>query len=147
MAIRLPAGREGTAITLVEPTRQPIAVEKLPTVADLHARRLELTRAALRDSLLKDDLDAFRSVVGMLGGEFDLFEVALAAVKLAHETSGTPLEEEDLPEAELPLADDRRGRGNGELDDIIRRIRAAAFAGPALPGPPSPRPPGDDRSR
>ena len=46
------AGREGTAITLVEPrehrmlktiervTRQPITVEKLPTVADLRARRL-----------------------------------------------------------------------------------------------------------
>jgi ATP-dependent RNA helicase DeaD len=52
------AGREGTAITLVEPrehrmlktieraTRQPIAIEKLPTLADLRSRRLELTRAA-----------------------------------------------------------------------------------------------------
>ncbi|MGH3261917.1 MAG: DEAD/DEAH box helicase, partial [Trebonia sp.] len=54
------AGREGTAITLVEPrehralkaieraTGQPITVEKLPTVADLRARRLNLTRTALR---------------------------------------------------------------------------------------------------
>ena len=69
------AGREGTAITLVEPrehrmlktieraTGQPIAIEKLPTVADLRTRRLELTRAALRESLLKDDLDTFRVVV------------------------------------------------------------------------------------
>ena len=59
------AGREGIAITLVEPrehrmlktiervTRQPIAIEKLPTVADLRARRLELTRAALREILLE----------------------------------------------------------------------------------------------
>ena len=95
------AGREGIAITLVEPrehkmlktieraTGRPIATEKLPTVADLRSRRLELTRAALRESLLKDDLDTFRSVVEPLGEEFDLFEVALAAVKLAHETSGT----------------------------------------------------------
>jgi ATP-dependent RNA helicase DeaD len=116
------AGREGTAITLVEPrehktlkaieraTGQPVTVEKLPTVADLRARRLELTRVALRDSLLKDDLDAFRDVVGPLGAEFDLFEVALAAVKLAHETNGTPGEEEELPAVELPAADDRRGR-------------------------------------
>src|SRR6202012_5685553 len=69
------AGREGTAITLVEPrehnmlkaieraTRRPISLEKLPTVADLRARRLELMRDALREIVLKDDLDDFRSVV------------------------------------------------------------------------------------
>src|SRR5438552_5456045 len=116
------AGREGTAITLAEPrehrmlktieraTGQPIAVEKLPTVADLRTRRLELTRAALRESLLEDDLETFRAVVEPLGEEFDLFEVALAAVKLAHETSGTVGEEEELPEVELRSSDDRRGR-------------------------------------
>jgi ATP-dependent RNA helicase DeaD len=116
------AGREGTAITLAEPrehkmlkaiertTGHPITVEKLPTVADLRARRLERTRTALRDSLLKDDLDAFRDVVEPLGAEFDLFEVALAAVKLAHETRGTPGQDEELPAAELPPADDRPAR-------------------------------------
>jgi ATP-dependent RNA helicase DeaD len=117
------AGREGTAITLVEPrehrmlkaiersTGLPIRVEKLPTIADLRARRLELVRAALRESLLKDDdLDSFRAVVEPLGTEFDLFEVALAAVKLTHGTSGAPHEEEELPEAELPSTDDRNGR-------------------------------------
>ena len=63
------AGREGVAITLAEPrehrmlktiervTKQRITVEKVPTVADLRARRLELTRAgAARESLLEDDL-------------------------------------------------------------------------------------------
>src|SRR5487761_1688342 len=117
------AGREGTAITLVEPrehrmlktieraTKRPIAIEKLPTVAKLRARRLELMLAALRESLLKDDdLDAFRAAVEPLGAEFDLFEVALAAVRLAHEASGTPHEEEELPEAELSSTDDRNGR-------------------------------------
>ena len=42
--------------------------------------------------------------------------MALAAVKLAHEASGTPRDEEELPEVELP-SDDRRGgtarNGNG----------------------------------
>jgi ATP-dependent RNA helicase DeaD len=116
------AGREGTAITLVEPrehkalktieraTRQPITIEKLPTVADLRARRLELTRSVLRDSLLKDDLAAFRDVVEPLGAEFDLFEVALAAVKLAHETSGTAGGDEEFPAVDLPPADDRASR-------------------------------------
>ena len=118
------AGREGTAITLVEPrehrmlktiersTGQPIRTEKLPTIADLRARRLAVVRAALSESLLKDDdLDSFRAVVESLGAEFDLFEVALAAVKLAHGMSGAPHEEEELPEAELPSADDRRKAG------------------------------------
>jgi ATP-dependent RNA helicase DeaD len=116
------AGREGTAITLVEPrehkmlktieraTRQPITIEKLPTVADLRAKRLEMTGAALREILLKDDdLDGFQAVVEPLGAEFGIFQVALAAVRLAHEASGAPREEEEIPEVELPSADDRRG--------------------------------------
>jgi ATP-dependent RNA helicase DeaD len=115
------AGREGTAITLAEPrqhrliktieraTKQPITIEMLPTVANLRARRLELMRTALRESLLKDDdLNAFRSVVGPLDAEFDPYEVALAAVKLAHEASGTPREEEEIPAVEMPSADGRR---------------------------------------
>jgi ATP-dependent RNA helicase DeaD len=116
------AGREGTAITLTEPreqrmlkaiervTKRPITIEKLPTVAKLRARRLELLRTELRESLLKDDgdLDAYRAVVGPLGAEFDPFEVALAAVKLAHEAGGTPREEEEIPAVEMLSVDDRR---------------------------------------
>ncbi len=104
------AGREGVAITLAEPREHrqlktiekvagaPIAVEKVPTVADLRARRLELTRGALRESLLTDELDRFRVVVETLSDEFDLMEVALAAVKLAHEAAGGA----DDDDAEIP---------------------------------------------
>jgi ATP-dependent RNA helicase DeaD len=116
------AGREGIAITLAEPreqrmlkaieqlTKRPIAIEKLPTVAKLRAMRLELLRTEIRDSLLKDDgdLNAYRSVVGPLCAEFDPFDVALAAVKLAHEASGTPREDEEIPAVEMSPADDRR---------------------------------------
>jgi ATP-dependent RNA helicase DeaD len=131
------AGREGTAVTLVEvrehkmlktierATGQPITVSKLPTVADLRARRMELMCTALRDSLLKDDLDAFRAVVEPLGTEFDPFEVALAAVKLAHETGVTPGEDKEIPAVELPQADDRRGRRKAAGRDQ-RRGRSAA---------------------
>jgi ATP-dependent RNA helicase DeaD len=116
------AGREGTAITLAEPrehkmlkaiervTRRPIAIEKVPTVAGLRARRLERTRDVLRQMVLEDDLDAFRSVVGPLGNEFGIYEVALAAVKLALDATGTSRDEEELPEVELPSSDDRAGR-------------------------------------
>ena len=116
------AGREGTAITLAEPrernmlkaieraTGRPIAIEKLPTVADLRARRLELTRAALRQIVLEDDLDAFRAVVEPLGEEFGIYEVALAAVKLASDASGASRDEEELPEVDLAPPGDRGGR-------------------------------------
>nr|WP_237773939.1 DEAD/DEAH box helicase [Actinosynnema sp. ALI-1.44] len=104
------AGREGVALTLAEPrehrmlkaiervTKQPITVEKVPTVADLRARRLELTRAALQESLLTDDLDRFRVVVETLTDEFDIMDVALAAVKLAHESSGIVADDEEIPD-------------------------------------------------
>jgi ATP-dependent RNA helicase DeaD len=115
------AGRGGVAITLVQPrehrmlkaiervTKQPIVVEKLPTIADLRARQLELTRAALHESILEDDLERFRVVVEPLAEEFDLMDVALAAIKLAHEASGAAANEEEIPEAR-PVADDGRQR-------------------------------------
>jgi ATP-dependent RNA helicase DeaD len=116
------AGREGTAITLAEPREQkmlkaieratgrPIAVQKLPTVADLQARRLDLMRATLRQIVLEDDLDTFRAVVEPLGDEFGIYEVALAAVKLATDASGTPRDEEELPEVDLGVPEDRSRR-------------------------------------
>ncbi|MFI6226088.1 DEAD/DEAH box helicase [Micromonospora echinospora] len=106
------AGREGVAITLAEPrehrmlktiervTGQRIVIDKIPTVADLRTRRLELTQAALRESLLEDDLEPFRVIVESLSDEFDLMEVALAAVKLAHEAAGPGADdEEEIPQA------------------------------------------------
>jgi len=130
------AGREGVAITLAEPREQkmlkaieratgrPIAIEKLPTVADLRARRQELTRAALRQIVLEDDLDDFRAVIEPLGEEFGIYEVALAAVKLASDASRTPRDEEELPEVDLAPLDDR-GRRSKPADRGPRRGRPA----------------------
>ncbi len=109
------AGREGVAITLAEPrehrmlktiervTGQRITIDKIPTVADLRTRRLELTQAALRESLLEDDLEPFRVIVETLSDEFDLMEVALAAVKLAHEATlpGSDEAEEEIPQVSV----------------------------------------------
>jgi ATP-dependent RNA helicase DeaD len=116
------AGREGVAITLAEPRehrmlktieralKQRIPVEKVPTTSDLRARRLELTRAALEASIVEDDLEHFRVVVETLADEFDVMEVAMAAVKLAHEAGGAAAQEEEIPETS-PIADgDGRGR-------------------------------------
>jgi ATP-dependent RNA helicase DeaD len=122
------AGREGVAITLAEPrehrmlktiervTGQKIEIEKVPTVADLRARRLELTRAALHESLLEDALEPFRVVVETLTDDFDLMEVALAAVKLAHEATGAATaDEQEIPDASVapPRRDRDRDGGPG----------------------------------
>jgi ATP-dependent RNA helicase DeaD len=141
------AGRQGVAITLAEPrehrmlktiekvTKQRIAVEKVPTTADLRARRLELTRAALRESLLTDDLDRFRVVVETLSDEFDVMDVALAAVKLAHESSGVTTDDEDIPEvaeaATRTKQSGRRDRGpNGEVTRLYIGLGRSAGVRP-----------------
>jgi ATP-dependent RNA helicase DeaD len=104
------AGREGVAITLAEPrehrllcniehfTKQKISIEKVPTVADLRAKRLESTRASLREILVEGGLDSYRVAVESLAEEFDIMNVAMAAVKLAHTSSGqAQAEGEDIP--------------------------------------------------
>lgn len=108
------AGREGVAVTLAEPkehrqlrnieqlTKRKIEVAKVPTVSDLRARRLGLLGASLRETLLAGGLDPFRVVVESLADEFDPIEVALAAVKLAHEASGVDTEAEEIPVAPPP---------------------------------------------
>ncbi|MSO30374.1 MAG: DEAD/DEAH box helicase [Acidobacteria bacterium] len=105
------AGREGTAITLVEPrehrllraieqfTKQKIQVCPVPTVADLRARRLELTRASLREQILQGELDDVRILVQSLAEEFDIVDIAAAAVKLAHASVAG---EQDARDQEIP---------------------------------------------
>jgi ATP-dependent RNA helicase DeaD len=118
------AGRTGVAITLVEPRQQRLlrAIEQhtgtrltldtLPTVADLRARRLELTREAIEARLLDDaDLERFRGVLSSLADAADPMEVALAAVSLVHEQLAGSDDVEELPRIELH--DDRpRERGH-----------------------------------
>jgi ATP-dependent RNA helicase DeaD len=135
------AGREGVAITLAEPREHrmlktiervagaPIAIQTVPTVADLKARRLDLTRAALRESLLGDDLDRFRVVVETLSDEFDLMEVALAAVKLAHEAGGGVEDEQEIPQVGFRQDSDRGPArpGNGR-PERPRRVTGGTAA-------------------
>ncbi len=90
------AGREGVAITLAEPretrllrnierlTRQRIELATIPTLADLQARRLDMTKSALREMIIAGDLERYRDIVESLSSEFDIMEVALAAVKMVH---------------------------------------------------------------
>ena len=135
------AGREGVAITLAQPrehrmlktiervTKQPIAIEKIPTVADLRARRLELTRAGLEESLMEDSLDNFRVVVESLAEEYDVMDVAAAAVKLAHELSGATNDEEEIPDITPPPRDRDRGKPTSSRPTAASMTRLFIGAG------------------
>ncbi|MCW3040273.1 MAG: box helicase domain protein [Solirubrobacterales bacterium] len=149
------AGREGVAITLAEPrehrmlktiervTKQKITVEKIPTVADLHARRLDATRAALHEILVSDDLEQSRVVVDTLSDEFDLMQIALAAVKLAHDATGghESDEQDEIPDVQVrPDSGGSGGPGGGPKGKWEKR-------GPGGSGPGGPGGPGGGKKR
>jgi ATP-dependent RNA helicase DeaD len=124
------AGREGVAITLAEPrehwqlknierlTKQRIDVENVPTVADLRAKRLELTRASLEEALAEGGLERYRVVVESLAEDHDPMDVAAAAVRLLERASGAGEgDEPEIPAVAAPPAP--------------RRPASAARTGPA----------------
>jgi ATP-dependent RNA helicase DeaD len=120
------AGREGVAITLVEPrehrlmrniessTKQRVEITRLPTHHDVQAKRMSLTANAIREAIASGESDHYRVLVESLSDEHDLMEIAMAAVKLAHERGlGGGVRGEDAAPAgrgdEAP-----RGGGGGE---------------------------------
>jgi ATP-dependent RNA helicase DeaD len=90
-------GREGVAITLVDPreqrllrniesfTKQRIAVTPVPSAGDLRARGLDATRAMLRERLVAGTPDEMRGVVDALAQEFDLRDIAAVAIAMVEE--------------------------------------------------------------
>jgi ATP-dependent RNA helicase DeaD len=105
------AGREGIAITLADPrqrrllgnierlTKQVISVSRVPTVADLRTRQIELTVAAVRESLESEDLEACEGVLQALAGVDSDRNIALAAIKIVHAARGAIMDESEIPDA------------------------------------------------
>jgi ATP-dependent RNA helicase DeaD len=116
------AGRGGTAITLAEPrehrllraieafTRAKIEVATVPTVADLRARQLDLTRASLRERLLAGNTDHARVVVDALSTEFDIVDIAVAAVSMAHAAVAGDGDDKEIPAVAMAPAENRAGK-------------------------------------
>jgi ATP-dependent RNA helicase DeaD len=102
------AGRGGTAITLVQPrehrllqaiekvVKQRIEPARIPSVADVRARRIATLTAALRETLIENAYDAYRVAVQPLAEEYDALDIAAAAVKLAADAVHGD-EQEDMP--------------------------------------------------
>jgi len=131
------AGRGGTAITLAEPrehrllrvieqfTKAKIEVATLPTVADLRARQLDITRAALRERLVAGNLDYVRVVIESLSEEFDIVEIASAAVHLAHESTAGAGNDREIPVIDMSRKPEKRAldKSSGTVGDGRRPRR------------------------
>ena len=103
------AGREGAAITILDPreerllrsieqiTKAKVTVAPVPSVADLLAKRLERTRAAVQEAMRADDIGEFRGVAEAMAASSDPFTLAAAAMKLVFHAQGGDRVEEDIP--------------------------------------------------
>ncbi len=108
------AGREGVAITLVEPREHrllrdiertigaPLQIAGLPTVADVREHRMDMLRGTLRETLVSGGFDRYRAAVEPLTGEFDLVDIALAALSLADAEARGAEDVTELVPATLP---------------------------------------------
>ena len=122
------AGRGGTAITLVETrehrwlkslertSKAKIEIAQIPTVADLRAKQLDVTRASLREALLAGGHDGVRVVVESLAQEFDIVAIATTAVALLHAASAGGTDDHEIPTAPPPRFTDSRDRGPARPD-------------------------------
>jgi ATP-dependent RNA helicase DeaD len=94
------AGRAGVAITFAtareraglgqieRATRQKIAIAPIPTVKDLEASRIDVTRQQLREALARVDApECLRNLVSELAKEFSPTDVAIAALSLLSQPS------------------------------------------------------------
>ncbi|TFH16789.1 MAG: DEAD/DEAH box helicase [Acidimicrobiales bacterium] len=122
------AGREGVAITLAEPrerrglenierlTKQKFEIATVPTVSDLRAKQIEMTVNAVREALASVDLEDFDTVFNALSGEDSDRNIALAAIKLVHESRGATIDELEIPDASDRLRGGKHG-GDGKKFD------------------------------
>ncbi|MFN8476058.1 MAG: DEAD/DEAH box helicase [Anaerolineae bacterium] len=112
------AGRSGTAITFVTPRERRLLKDierltgatmrpvRLPTRADIAARRVEQLKASVRDRAQQGDLDPYLALVESLTDDMDLAEIAAAALSLAASSDGRKplLTEEEVREEEEAIA-------------------------------------------
>jgi ATP-dependent RNA helicase DeaD len=109
----------------------------VPTVAELRSKRLDVTRASIRELILAGDLDDVRVVVGTLAQEFDIVAIAAAAVKLAHAAeAGDDSDREIPPIPNVTAPGPRASRESGTRGpDDVRRPGGLAKSPPGGPIP------------
>jgi ATP-dependent RNA helicase DeaD len=112
------AGREGKAILFVTPRQlrmmreierysgQRIEAMKVPTKADVAARRIAIFKDSIRRVLQEDDLELYLGLVEELAEEgFEISEIAAAAARMARGDKPLDIAVEPEPET-VPQAED-----------------------------------------
>jgi ATP-dependent RNA helicase DeaD len=127
------AGRSGCAVTLVTPrerrllktiervTGAEIKRLRLPTIADVVARRRESFKETLRETLSGGGLEPYQIMAEQLGDEYSPTDLAAAAFKLLLDQS--LIETEDTLAAQEPSEEDRAAlaRRPGRFEDARPR--------------------------
>ena len=120
------AGRAGVAITLAEPrehrhlkviervTKSKFEIATVPTVADLRSRQLDLTQAALRERLLAGKSEHVRVVIDSLSQEFDIVDIATAAVHMAHVALAGEGNDREIPAIDMNKRPERAASAEGQ---------------------------------
>ncbi len=116
------AGRTGDAITLVSPRERfqlrqieryinaPILPARVPTVGDIAARRRELFKDRLRQTLAEGNCDGYLVTVGELieEGKYDAPQIAAAALQMLWQGQ-KGAEDYDIAAADLPQTQAEQG--------------------------------------
>ena len=121
------AGRTGDAITLIEPrerrnlrmieqmTGAKISPARIPTVADISARRREVFRDTLRTRLEKGEDEAHMGIVDELSTEFSPAEVAAVALQMLWEATHGKSSSPDEADEEIAAESGRAEQGMTKL--------------------------------
>ncbi len=106
------AGREGAAITILDPreqrllrtieqhTKARVTVLPIPNVADLRAKQLDRVQTAMDEVLRDGQLEDFKRIVERLSAHPPA-DVAAAAIKLLVRAQGGDRPEQDIPTAPM----------------------------------------------
>lgn len=93
------AGKAGVAISLVHPLekyklrqierhlKQKLHFAKIPTRAEVAARRLERLTSQVREAITSERLASFLPIVSRLQSDYDLHTIAAAALQMAYDRS------------------------------------------------------------
>jgi len=132
------AGREGAAITILDPreqrllrsieqhTKGRVTVVPVPSVGDLLAKRLERTRAAIQEAMAAEDIGEFKGVVNAMAASGDPTTIAAAAMKLIFRAQGGERAEQEIPAMPARQPEPYRPvqRSTGRPDDRYRGVSA-----------------------
>jgi ATP-dependent RNA helicase DeaD len=130
------AGRSGVATLFVTPRERrmlreiekfignPIAPMKIPTRADVAARRIATFKESVKANLLEGDLDLYLGLVEQIAteGPFDIAEVAAAAARMANGSRSL------APEPDVPIVAPPPDKARRDPDNE-RKVRLAIAVG------------------